>query len=78
MASQFYVSDITRFLRQVLEADAAIEASQREGRNIFWDHRLDLDLQRRQQQAAVPMKGYVYDATPPEPGESQFPGRTPT
>ena len=78
MASQFYVSEITRFLRKVLEADPAIEKSQHEGRAIFWDHRLDRDLQRRQQEAAVPMKGYVYDATPPEPGESKFPGRTPT
>jgi hypothetical protein len=73
MASQFYVSDITRFLREVLEADPSIEKSQREGRDIFWDHKVDIDMQKRQQQAEVPMKGYVYDTTPPEPGQSRLP-----
>ena len=75
MASQFYVSEITKFLREVVKSDPSIEKSQREGRDLLWDHKLDLDLEKRKQDSAVPMKGYVYDTIPAEPGQSCLTGR---
>ncbi len=74
MASRYYESDITRLLREVA-SDPAVGKSQREGRSMFWDRKQDLSIVKRMQQSDVPMKGYVYDTTPPEPGQSRFPGR---
>ena len=72
MASQYYESDITRLLREVA-SDPAVEKSQRDGRDMFWDRKLDLGILERMHQSEVPMKGYVYDTTPPEPGQSRMP-----
>lgn len=74
MASRCYESDITRLLREVA-SDPEVEKSQREGRAIFWDRKVDYGMQKRLHDSEVPMKGYVYDTVPPEPGESRFPGR---
>jgi hypothetical protein len=70
MASRYYESEITRLLREVVEENPEVEKSQREGRDIFWDRKVDFDAQERQRRSEVPMKGYVYDAEPPLPGES--------
>lgn len=55
-----YVSDITRFLRDLQQNDPSIEAGQREGRAIFWDRHLDPDLYQRFRQSRVPQPAYVY------------------
>jgi len=73
MGSQYYESDITRFLRDVVAANPDIEKSQREGRDMFWDRKVDFEVQERLHESEVPMKGYVYDTTPPKPGESRLP-----
>ena len=72
MASRYYESDITRLLREVVAEHPEVEQSQREGRDMFWDRILDLDAQERQRRSEVPMKGYVYDPMPPQPGESRY------
>ena len=74
MASRYYESDITRLLREIA-SDPSVEKSQREGRNMFWDRKVDFGMQRRMHDSEVPMKGYVYDTVPPQPGESLMPIR---
>ena len=55
-----YESEITRFLRELKQANPTIEPGQREGRAIWWDKNIDLDLDRRFQQSRVPQPAYVY------------------
>jgi hypothetical protein len=55
-----YESEITRFLRELKQKNPTIEPGQREGRQIWWDKNLDLDLDRRFQQSRVPQPAYVY------------------
>ncbi len=70
MASRFYESDITRLLRE-LASDPAVERSQREGRGMFWDRKVDFGMQKRLRDAEVPPKGYVYDTSPPLSGHGR-------
>ncbi len=55
-----YQSDITRFLNELKTRNPKLEASQREGRAIWWDKPQDLDTQRRDQASRVPQSAYVY------------------
>lgn len=55
-----YESDITRFLRELKQANPNLEAEQRKGRAIWWDRPQDLDTQRRDAQSRVPQAPYVY------------------
>jgi hypothetical protein len=62
-----YESDVTRLLRDVVAAHPEIEASQREGRALFWDRKPDFETLERERESEVPMKSYPYDSTIPEP-----------
>jgi Protein of unknown function (DUF3460) len=55
-----YESEITRFLKELKRQDPAIEPGQHEGRAIWWDKNLDLDLYRRFSDSDVPQPAYVY------------------
>jgi len=55
-----YESDLTRLLRRVVESNPAIEESQRRGRAMFWDRRVDWDLERRKAESERPMLPYEY------------------
>lgn len=55
-----YQSDITRFLQELKSANPQLEAQQREGRAIWWDHPQDLDTTRRHRESKVPQQAYVY------------------
>jgi hypothetical protein len=55
-----YESDATRMIRELLAANPAIVDEQKKGRSLWWDRRLDLDLQRRERESRVEQKGYVY------------------
>jgi uncharacterized protein DUF3460 len=72
MAIPSYVSEITRLLNEVA-SDPAVERSQREGWHIFWDKKIDFDEMDRLTAAELPPKGYVYDASPPQPATSKPP-----
>jgi len=60
-----YVSDITRFLRELKQKNPEIERGQREGRAIFWDKNIDSDLYRRYEASDVPQQAYVYGSNAP-------------
>jgi hypothetical protein len=47
-------------IRELLAANPAIVDEQKKGRSLWWDRRLDLDLQRRERESRVEQKGYVY------------------
>lgn len=55
-----YESDATRMIRELLAEKPAIVDEQKQGRALWWDRRLDLDLLRRERESSVAQKGYVY------------------
>jgi hypothetical protein len=55
-----YESDITQFMRKLLDERPQIREEQRKGRAMWWDKQLDLDELERQRAARVPQKAYVY------------------
>jgi hypothetical protein len=56
-----YVSEHTRFIRDLLEKKPELEAVQRTGRAIWWDKLpSEVEAQREMNQGRVPQKGYVY------------------
>jgi uncharacterized protein DUF3460 len=63
LPSRHYVSDHTRFIRDLLEQKPQIETSQRVGRKIWWDKLpADVEAQREMNAGGVPQKAYVYYA----------------
>ena len=63
LPARHYVSDHTRFIRDLLERKPEIETSQRVGREIWWDKLpADVEAQREMNAGRVPQKGYVYNA----------------
>lgn len=61
LPSRLYVSEHTRFIRDLLEKKPEIEIEQRTGRRIWWDKPPSEVQARRQMDASrVPQKPYVY------------------
>lgn len=58
-----YVSDHTRFINEQLEKNPEWQDTQKSGRDIWWDKKVDADEQRRQAESKVPQKSYPYDIT---------------
>ena len=63
LPSRHYVSEHTRFIRELLEARPEIREQQREGRAIWWDKTpRALADEATMDQGRVPQSGYVYDS----------------
>ena len=63
LPARHYVSDHTRFIRDLLETKPDIETSQRIGREIWWDKLpSEVEAQREMNAGRVPQKAYVYYA----------------
>jgi hypothetical protein len=63
LPARHYVSDHTRFIRDLLEKKPDIETSQRVGREIWWDKLpSEVEAQRAMNAGRVPQKAYVYYA----------------
>lgn len=61
LPARHYVSDHTRFIRDLLEKKPELETDQRVGRAIFWDKLpSEVEAQRAMNTGRVPQKGYVY------------------
>jgi len=61
LPSRLYVSDHTRFIRELLEQKPDLAKKQEEGREIWWDKApQDLSEQRRMDERRVPQQPYVY------------------
>ncbi len=55
-----YQSEVSQFIGDLKTARPDLEAQQRAGRAIWWDKRIDRELQGEWKQARVPQKPYVY------------------
>jgi hypothetical protein len=63
LPARHYVSDHTRFIRDLLEKTPEIETQQRIGRRIWWDKLpSEVEAQREMNAGRVPQKAYVYYA----------------
>jgi hypothetical protein len=61
LPSRHYVSDHTRFIRELIEQKPDLAGKQREGRALWWDKTPDALAQRQQMdEGRVPMTPYVY------------------
>jgi hypothetical protein len=63
-ARPHYTSDATDFIESLKAANPALEAAQREGRNLLWDVNVDRNLQKEQQAGRVAQKPYPYQTEP--------------
>jgi hypothetical protein len=61
LPSRHYVSEHTRFIRELLEKKPQLEVEQRVGRAIWWD-KLPSEVRARREmdESRVPQSGYVY------------------
>ncbi|MEN7526068.1 MULTISPECIES: DUF3460 family protein [unclassified Cupriavidus] len=58
-----YESDITQFLKTLKQERPALEAEQRQGRNLLWDKApIDLEERARADESRVAQKPYVYSS----------------
>ena len=55
-----YESDFTKFMREFKQKRPQLEAEQMKSRAIWWDHKQDLDTQKRAQESRVKQQPYVY------------------
>jgi hypothetical protein len=63
LPSRHYVSDHTRFIRELLEKKPLLEAEQRIGRAIWWDKLpSEVEADREMDASRVPQKPYVYSS----------------
>lgn len=65
-----YESDITKFIRELLEKNPAIKEDQKKARAMWWDKNLDRNELKRQESVIVPRSSYVYYDTPAAPDKS--------
>ncbi len=57
-----YVSEHTRFIRELLERNPEIAAERQKGRALWWDRQLDPEEQRRFRESRIPQQAYVYQS----------------
>jgi len=63
LPSRHYVSDHTRFMRELLEQQPQLAQHQREGRAIWWDKTPQALVERRRMdEGRVPQQPYVYQS----------------
>ncbi len=55
-----YESEITRFLRELVQARPQLAEARREARAIWWDRPQDPETTRRNRESRVPQTAYVY------------------
>jgi hypothetical protein len=55
-----YESDLTRMIRELLREKPQIVEEQKKGRAMWWDKKLDLDAQKREEESRVKQQAYVY------------------
>ena len=61
LPARHYVSDHTRFIRELLEKKPELAQEQRKGRAIWWDKPQDAQQTEAFSQAKVKQKSYPYD-----------------
>jgi hypothetical protein len=59
-----YRSEVTSFIDELKAKDPALEAKQREGRDLLWDKNIDRNAWVGFREAEVEQKPYVYQTNP--------------
>jgi Protein of unknown function (DUF3460) len=59
-----YTSEITKFLNEMKAAKPALEAAQKQGRNLLWDKEVDREFVAASQAARIAQTPYVYGGAP--------------
>jgi hypothetical protein len=67
-ARPHYTSAATDFIQSLKQQRPELEQSQRQGRALLWDKRIDLQQQADLRAGRVPQTAYVYYAYSPKPG----------
>ena len=66
LPSRGYVSEHTRFIRDLLAKKPELEAEQRKGRAIWWDKLpSEVQAEREMDKGRVPQRPYVYSSGNP-------------
>jgi hypothetical protein len=55
-----YESDVTRMIRELLQAKPHIVQEQKKGRALWWDKKLEPEEQKRALDSNVQQQAYVY------------------
>jgi hypothetical protein len=55
-----YQSEVTQFIEQLKSKDPALEAKQRQGRDLLWDKEVNRSDWSEYREAQVEQKPYVY------------------
>jgi len=56
----YYESDVTKMIRNLLEQKPQITEEQKKGRSLWWDKPVDHDMSKRQKESKVAQQPYVY------------------
>jgi hypothetical protein len=59
-----YESDVTRFLRELLDKNPRLKEEQKNNRATWWDKKLDTSELKRQDESAAPKLPYAYFPLP--------------
>jgi hypothetical protein len=59
-----YESDLTQFIRDLLDKNPQLKELQKQNRATWWDKKLDLDEQKRNAQSEAPKQPYAYFPLP--------------
>jgi Protein of unknown function (DUF3460) len=59
-----YESDVTRFIRELLEKKPELKVLQQQNRATWWDKKLDAEQLKRNEQSEAPKQPYAYFPLP--------------
>jgi Protein of unknown function (DUF3460) len=59
-----YESDITQFIRELLDQNPQLKELQKQNRATWWDRKIDPDEQSRNAQSEAPKQAYAYFPLP--------------
>ena len=64
MFAPMYVSETTKFIRELLQKNPQLVDQQKRNRLTWWDKPQDLETNRERAQSSVPQPAYVYFPIP--------------
>ena len=59
-----YESDVTKFIRDLLDKNPELREEQKQNRATWWDKKLDLEQIKRNDEAEAPNQPYAYFPLP--------------
>jgi hypothetical protein len=64
LAMAQYESDVTQFIRELLEKKPELKVLQQQNRATWWDKKLDSEQLKRNEQSEAPKQPYAYFPLP--------------